>query len=111
MRKAAALAEAAGIPITLHSGAELGVSMAANLHLAQSLSNITCAIDAQYPNQAGDIVRHPFTYDGGLMKAPAGPGLGVELDRQRLAAAETDHIRNPYLNPEKPQWFPTKPQY
>lgn len=110
-RKAASLAEAAGIPITLHSGAELGISTAANLHLAQSLSNLTYAIDAQYPNQAGDIVRQPFTYAGGMMKAPAGPGLGVELDRSRLSEVETDRIRNPYLNPGRPEWFPTKPQY
>lgn len=111
VRKAASVAEAAGIPITLHSGAELGISMAANLHLAQSLLNVTCAIDAQYPNQGGDVVRQALSYEGGHMKAPAGPGLGVELDRQRLAAAKTDSIRNPYLNPDRPEWFPTKPQY
>lgn len=110
-RKAAAVAEAAGISITLHSGAELGISTAANLHLAQSLSNLTLAIDAQYPNQAGDIIRRPFPFEGGSMRAPAGPGLGVELDRPRVEAARTEHIRNPYLNPGKPEWFPTKPQY
>lgn len=110
-RKAAALAEAAGIPITLHSGGELGISTAANLHLARSLANLHYAIDAQYPNQAGDIVRHPFSYEGGTMRTPEGPGLGVELDRAALAASATDRIRNPYLNPAKPEWFCTKPQY
>ena len=39
--KAAAIAEAAGIPVTLHSGGELGLSQAAYIHLAASMPNMT----------------------------------------------------------------------
>lgn len=41
--KQAALCEAAGIPVTLHSGGECGVSMAAYLHFAASVPNLILA--------------------------------------------------------------------
>jgi glucarate dehydratase len=43
--KAAAVAEAAGIPVTLHSGGELGLSQAAYIHLAASMPNMTVSMD------------------------------------------------------------------
>lgn len=110
-RKAAALAEAAGIPVTLHSGAELGVSTSANLHLAMTIPNLILAVDSSYHNQKGDVVTTPFAYERGAMRAPEGPGLGVELDMEKVEQFKTTVIPNPYLDPERPEWFPTKPQY
>lgn len=110
-RKAAAVCEAAGIPVTLHCGGELGVSTAANLHLAMTLPNLLLAIDSQYHNQNGEVVTEPFRYERGAMRAPDGPGLGVELDAEQVARFRTEQIRNPYLDPNSPGWFPTKPQY
>lgn len=110
-RKAAALAEAAGIPVTLHSGGELGLSTSANLHLAMTIPNLILAVDSSYHNQTCDIVTQPFTYDRGTMRAPEGPGLGVVLDMERIEQFRSDVIPNPYLDPARPEWFPTKPQY
>jgi glucarate dehydratase len=110
-RKAAAVAEAAGLPVTIHSGSELGVSQSANLHLAMSIPNVMCAIDSMYHNQSDDLITNPFQYERGTLRAPNGPGLGVELDLEKLSALRTNTIANPYLNPERPEWFPTKPQY
>lgn len=110
-RKAAAIAEAAGIPVTLHSGAELGISTAAYLHLAASIPNLSIAIDNQYYNQVADIITEPHRYRNGLMEVPHGVGLGVELDEEKAGEFEIDGIEDPYLNPDKPGWFPTKPQY
>jgi glucarate dehydratase len=110
-RKAAAVAESAGIPVTIHSGGELGVSQSANLHLAMSIPNLLPAIDSMYHNQSADLITEPFVYDHGDLRAPEGPGLGVHLDRARMAELATTVIANPYLDPEKPSWFPTKPQY
>ncbi|MET0745845.1 MAG: mandelate racemase/muconate lactonizing enzyme family protein, partial [Microvirga sp.] len=43
--KAAGIAESAGLPVTLHSGGELGLSQAAYLHLAAAIPNMSIAID------------------------------------------------------------------
>ncbi|NDF54130.1 MAG: hypothetical protein EB145_08055 [Proteobacteria bacterium] len=58
-RKAASICEAAGIPVTLHSGGELGCSTAAYLHLAWSTPNMFPAIDGQQHNHADDVVPIP----------------------------------------------------
>jgi glucarate dehydratase len=110
-RKAAAVCEAAGIPVTLHSGAELGVSLAAYLHLAASIPNLLLAIDNQTHNIAGDVVTDPVSAVRGTMRPPTGPGLGVRLDPERVRRHRADGIANPYLDPDRPGWFPTKPQY
>ena len=110
-RKAAALCEAAGIPITLHSGAELGISLAAYAHFAASVPNLTLAIDCQSPNLRADIITEPFTFPGGMLTPPTTPGLGVTLDEAAVAAHKTEVIPNPYLDPKRPEWFATKPAY
>ena len=110
-RKAAAVAESAGIPVTIHSGAELGISQSANLHLAMSIPNMLSAIDSMYHNQSDDVIDDPFVYDCGTLRAPAGIGLGVRIDPDKLRSLATGVIANPYLNPDRPDWFPTKPQY
>lgn len=110
-RKEAIVAEAAGLPVTLHSGAELGISTAAYLHLATSTQNLSLAIDTQYHNQSADIVTQPFNCIKGVLNVPGGCGLGVELDPNQLAKFKTDTISNPYLDPARSRWFPEKPQY
>ncbi|MDX2030501.1 MAG: mandelate racemase/muconate lactonizing enzyme family protein [Blastocatellia bacterium] len=110
-RKAAAIAEAAGIPVTLHSGAELGVSTAAYLHLAASLPNLMLAVDNQYDNLVDDVIDAPHRFSNGACPLPTGPGLGVTLAPEKLERYRADRIADPYLDPARPDWFPTKPQY
>ena len=110
-RKAAAIAEAAGLPVTFHSGAELGVSTAAFLHLAASIPNLMLAVDNQQPNLTDDIVNTPHKIEGGNIAVPNGAGLGVTIDPPKLVTYRCDKIGNPYLDEDRPEWFPTKPQY
>lgn len=110
-RKAAAIAEAAGLPVTLHSGAELGISTAAYLHLAASLPNLMLAVDNQYHSLTDDLIDAPHRLTNGSMNVPTGAGLGVALNAQKLRQCATDTIRDPYLDPDQSDWFPTKPQY
>lgn len=109
-RKQAAVAEAAGLPVTLHSGGELGVSMAAYLHFATSVPNLLPAIDCQYPNMSDDIITARHDFAGGTMAPPTGAGLGVTL-RESLTHLVSTEIPNPYLDPRRPEWFATKPAY
>ena len=110
-RKAAAIAEAAGIPVTFHSGAELGISTAAYLHLAASIPNLMLAVDNQQPNLTDDIINSPLPLERGSLFVPSGIGLGVTLNTQKLERFRTERISQPYLDPAHPDWFPTKPQY
>lgn len=111
-RKQAAVCEAAGIPVTLHSGGELGVSLAAYLQFAATVPNLTLAMDTQYLNMSADIVRTPHQEQGGSMVPPRAPGLGVELmSSGQIGRLRTENINNPYLDPSRPTWFATKPAY
>lgn len=110
-RKAAAIAEAASLPITLHSGAELGFSTAAYLHLAATLPNLMLALDNQQPNLTDDIVAEPHLLERGSLRVPSGVGLGMQLNPQKLEQYRAEHIGQPYLDVDRPEWFPSKPQY
>ncbi len=109
--KGAAVAESVGLPVTLHSGGELGLSQAAYLHLAAAIPNMTLAIDNELDYLGGDIVTRGFRIADGQIPVPTGPGLGVEVDRDALARYEVDSITGAYLDPARPGWFPVKPAY
>jgi glucarate dehydratase len=64
----------------------LGISMAAQLHLAATLPGLTHAADAHYHHLTDDIIEGgKLPHERGGMRVPSGPGLGVKLDRDRLA--------------------------
>ncbi|SFM93538.1 mandelate racemase/muconate lactonizing enzyme family protein [Variovorax sp. OV329] len=109
--KAAAIAEAAGIPVTLHSGGELGFSQSAYVHLAASIPNMSISIDSERAYLLDDIVLRPPCIEEGAFALPTGPGLGVEPDFERIAARQTTVIQDPYLDRARPGWFSTKPAY
>ena len=109
--KAAAICEAAGIPVGLHSGAELGPSQAAYLHLAASIPNMTLAIDTERSYLAGDIAPDaPAMVDGGF-DVPEASGLGCTPDLDLVERYRVPRIEGAYLDPARPGWFPVKPDY
>jgi glucarate dehydratase len=85
-RVAGQVCETLGLDIGIHSGAEFGVSQAATLHLAAALPNLTVAPDSHYHHLTDDIIEGgKLSYREGKMAVPLGPGLGVKLDRDKLA--------------------------
>jgi glucarate dehydratase len=85
-RLAGQICEAMGVDVGMHSGAEFGISQAAMLHLGASLPNLTMALDSHYHHLTDDILEGgKFQYREGKMAVPKGPGLGVKLDRDKLA--------------------------
>jgi muconate cycloisomerase len=85
-KKVLALAEAAGVQCLLGSTVELGVGTAAQLHLAASSAVVTYPSDLIGPAMyVDDYVAQPFQYAQGYLPVPSGPGLGVEVDEDRLA--------------------------
>ncbi len=86
-RIAAGVCESLGLDVGLHSGAEFGVSQAAALHLLASISNLSAAADSHYHHLTDDILvggKLEYTANGS-MAVPQGPGLGVQLDHDKLA--------------------------
>jgi L-alanine-DL-glutamate epimerase-like enolase superfamily enzyme len=109
--KQAAICEAAGIPVTLHSGGELALSQAAYVHLAASIPNMTIAIDTEQTYLSDDIAPDgPRLKDGGFA-VPMAPGLGVGPDVEALERFSVETIDGAYLDPARPGWFPVKPAY
>ena len=84
------MARPLGWTLSQHSNNHAGVSMAAMIHLAALIPELTMASDTHYPwlvDDADIIVGGKLPMSGGRMKIPAGAGLGVELDRDKLARA------------------------
>ena len=85
VRKVNALAEFNNIPCFMCSSIELGVSTSAAAHLAVSQKNISLACEFSGPQTiADDIVKNPIRIVDGYAKPWDEPGLGVELDMEKL---------------------------
>jgi glucarate dehydratase len=79
------IAHAMRLSSTLHSGPELGVGQAARLHVAAAHPDLRHAIDGHYHHYVDDVLAGgKLRYEGGAMPVPEGPGLGVDLDDERL---------------------------
>ena len=109
--KAAAIAESVGIPVTLHSGGELGFSQAAYVHLAVSIPNMTIAIDSERAYLSDDVVLAQPPLINGSFEVPNEPGLGVAPDFAKIERYQTSVIQGAYLDASRPGWFSTKPAY
>ncbi len=83
------------IGLNFHSAGELGIATAAYLHLAASMPALPHAADTHALELAGDVVKPGVIglTDHGTMRVPDGPGLGVELDPDRFAAAAEAYRR------------------
>ncbi len=84
VKKVAALAEAAGIPCVMHCAHDLGPKTAAMLHVVVSSPGFNLANDCTYYGLVDDILARPFTIERGQMRVPESPGLGVDVDPEKL---------------------------
>ena len=112
--KAAGVCETFQLGVAVHSSGELGIQLATMLHLGAVLPNLSFAADAHYHHLRDDIiVGGKIPYVDGAIAVPDGPGLGVELDRDKLAEyAELfrELGRYPYdRDPARPDWYPLLP--
>ena len=89
----AGLCETFGIGLSMHSNSHLGISLAAMVHLAAAVPNLTYACDTHWPWKTEDVVAGtPFTFSGGALTVPDAPGLGVSLDRDALARLHEQYL-------------------
>ncbi len=84
-RTAALMAEAAGLPVVTHTFGELGVAMAALLQLHAAHRNFVLDNQTYYWNLEDDVIAGGLLeWDGCELTVPTRPGIGVELDRDRV---------------------------
>lgn len=87
-RRILAVAEAAGLACLIGTTQELAIGTAAAAHVGVAARTATVAADPVGPLlYTTDVVAESVEYVGGELLAPAGPGLGMELDPARLEAA------------------------
>ena len=104
------------IDISMHSGVEFGVTMAAMLHVSSVISNLVHDIDQHYHHLEDDIIKGGnIPIINGHMKVPYGPGLGVEIDEDKLNKyhefylKEKDYYANFLADTTKKEWYPMMP--
>ncbi len=112
--RAAQICDTFGLGIAVHSSGELGIQLASMLHLGAVLPNLTFTADAHYHHLAGDVITGgKMRYRDGGIAVPQGPGLGVELDRDKLGTyAELYRSLGAYpydRDPGRPGWYPLLP--
>ncbi|MES0199886.1 enolase C-terminal domain-like protein [Mesorhizobium sp. M0011] len=112
--RAAQICDTFGLGIAVHSSGELGIQLATMLHLGAVLPNLVFTADAHYHHLADDIiVGGKMLYENGAIAVPEAPGLGVELDRDKLATyAELYRSLGGYAydrDPGRPGWYPLLP--
>lgn len=88
-RKVAAVAEAAGLTCTIGSNLEMGVASAAMIHLAMATPGIgaeefPCDILSPFFYE-DDLLAEPLPITAGTARPHEKPGLGVELDEEKVA--------------------------
>ena len=112
--KAAGVCETFQLGVAVHSSGELGIQLATMLHLGAVIPNLSFAADAHYHHLADDVIEGgKFEYEGGSIKVPDGPGLGVKLNREKVEQYSELYKRlgnYPYdQDPLRPEWTPTIP--
>ncbi|MEU6036984.1 glucarate dehydratase family protein [Actinomadura sp. NPDC047616] len=94
-RELAAVCRVHDVALSMHSNTHLGISLAAMTHVAAVVPNLTYACDSHRPWQTEDVITEPHVFTGGALTVPDAPGLGVELDRDALAALHERWLRLP----------------
>jgi glucarate dehydratase len=112
--KAAAVCETFQLGVAVHSSGELGIQLATMLHLGAVIPNLSFAADAHYHHLTDDIIEGGLMrYEGGTIRVPNTPGLGVRLNRDKLAEYHELYQRlggYPYdQDPGRPGWTPIVP--
>jgi len=84
------IAESLGWRVSQHSNNHAGIAMAAMVHVGAVVPQLTCPSDTHYVwlPEGADILQGPkLRISGGKIAVPKAPGLGVDLDRDKLARA------------------------
>lgn len=83
--KLCALAELHNVGVAFHVSIGLGVQIAAALHVAAAIPNLSVVeYNPQVYQVAARLLKGPLPIGQGLLGIPDGPGLGIEIDEEEL---------------------------
>lgn len=84
----AAITEAAGIAAYGGTMYEGGIAITAGIHTVCATPNICLGAEFYTANwvMAAEVLREPVRLEGGVSHLPSGPGLGIAVDEDALAA-------------------------
>ena len=108
------------IGLSMHSNSHLGISLAAMTHLAAATPNLTYDCDTHYPWQTDEVIEGgKLGFDGGALRVPEGPGLGVDLDKEALKCLHQNFLDHGYdgrddeseMRKHWPDWRFARPRY
>jgi len=110
-KKAAAIAEAAGIPVTVHSGSGTGLHIAYFLHLLSTIPNLYFGgtADSLLPYYEDDVITKPWDFTNGCLPVPLQPGVGVKLDERKIKKYADQFKKEGYRT--KYEWVSELPQF
>jgi glucarate dehydratase len=111
-----------GMRLSMHSNSHLGISLAAMTHLASATPNLDYACDTHWPWKRRDedvVVDGALKWADGGVAVPTAPGLGVELDREKLARLHKQYLDcgirkrddTTYMKKFKPEFSPHIPRW
>ncbi|MBL8848812.1 MAG: mandelate racemase/muconate lactonizing enzyme family protein [Planctomycetaceae bacterium] len=84
------ICEAEGLPCIMHCGHDLGPKTAAMVHVAAANAAYSLANDTTYYGLEDDVITERIPIVGGRIRVPARPGLGVEIDPEKLVRYRVD---------------------
>ncbi len=94
MMKAAAIAEAAGMKICIHSSMTTGITTCAEYHVAKAIPNLDDGNQIMWQLLEETVISDPDVAPvKGRLKLPHKPGLGFTLDRDAVARAHARFLK------------------
>jgi L-alanine-DL-glutamate epimerase-like enolase superfamily enzyme len=86
LKRGAGMCEVAGLPVLKHSLGELGVAAYAGVHVMASTPNFLYANQGYGSFLSEDVIvgDGPLPYRNGCLTVPDQPGIGVDLDPERV---------------------------
>lgn len=112
--------QAFGLGLSMHSNSHLGISLMAMTHLAASVQHLSYACDTHYPWQQDEVlVGGKVPISDGCVHLTDKPGLGVDLDYEKLTELNQDFLRcrirtrNDVAQMQRfrPEWKQVKPRF
>ena len=100
----------------------VGISLAAMTHLAAATPNLDYACDTHWPWKRRDedvVIDGALQWAEGGLIVPTAPGLGVELDRERVARLHQQYLScglrkrddTTYMQKFQPEFFAKIPKW
>jgi L-alanine-DL-glutamate epimerase-like enolase superfamily enzyme len=83
-KKILGLCEMAGLPFVNHAFNATTITLAAHMQVMCTSSSTILAIQGHPDFLGDDYVTQPLDYTGGTLEVSDGPGLGLEVDRDKL---------------------------